>query len=71
VWKAAHRLIDYLEATGDETGLSKPGVNILELGSGTGWMGMVLAQNLQEAKTVCMTEMEAGVGLYKLNAVDP
>lgn len=46
VWQAAHRLVDYLEATADETGLSRPGVNVLELGSGTGWTGMVLAQNL-------------------------
>ena len=63
VWKAAHRLIDYLEATADTTGLSRQGVKVLELGSGTGWMGMVLAQNLRGAEAVCMTEMEAGGAL--------
>jgi len=47
VWKAAHRLADYLEASADAIGLSRRGVNVLELGSGTGWMGMVLAHNLK------------------------
>ena len=67
VWDAARRLIDYLEASAHDLGLDAPDVNILELGSGTGWMGMVVAQNVKRAGVVCLTEMEAGGALEWLS----
>lgn len=63
VWRAAHRLADYLEAVADDIGLSRPGANVLELGAGTGYLAMVLARNLPSAARVVASEMESGGAL--------
>eukprot|EP00899_Mesostigma_viride_P017495 jgi/Mesvir1/25747/Mv01928-RA.1 len=63
VWGAAKRLCQYLEATADAIGMSKPGVRILELGSGTGWLGLMLARNLPQADLVAVSEQPSGRGL--------
>ena len=63
MWQAAHRLADYLEAVASDVGLDRPGAKILELGAGTGWLGMVLARNLPDAERVVATEMAAGGAL--------
>ena len=40
-WAAARRLADYLGATAARLGLLRPGLRLLELGAGTGWVGWV------------------------------
>lgn len=59
-WAAAYRLADYFAATATELGLDIPGVRVLELGAGCGWLGNTLARNLPEAALVCLTEQEEG-----------
>ncbi|PNH03406.1 hypothetical protein TSOC_010543 [Tetrabaena socialis] len=63
VWDAARRLCSYLEETGEALGLLRPGVSVLELGSGLGWLGMSLARNLPDVGLVVMTEQEEGGGV--------
>lgn len=46
VWHSAEKLLDYLENQSAE--LFPTGSSVLELGSGTGWLGITLARNLQE-----------------------
>jgi predicted nicotinamide N-methyase len=60
-WAAAYRLADYLAAAFAELGLSQPGLRIIELGSGTGWLGATVARNCPSASLVCLTEQEGGV----------
>jgi len=59
-WRAAYRLADYLSASAPHLGLDAPGVNILELGAGCGWLGATVARNLPNAALVCLTEQEDG-----------
>ena len=63
VWPAARRLVEYFEAVADDIGLSRPGVQIAELGAGTGWLSVALAKNLPNAERVVATEMRAGGAL--------
>ncbi|GLI67687.1 hypothetical protein VaNZ11_011951 [Volvox africanus] len=63
VWDAARRLCSFLEEMGRELGLSRPGLQVLELGAGLGWLGMTLARNLTALKMVVLTEQEEGGGL--------
>ncbi|GFR44306.1 hypothetical protein Agub_g5518, partial [Astrephomene gubernaculifera] len=63
VWDAARRLASFLEEMSDELQLHRPGLRVLELGSGLGWLGMTLARNLPHAGKVVLTEQEAGGGL--------
>ena len=62
-WDASVYLCDYLEDQCTELGLDQANVRILELGSGCGWLGMILARNLPEAKSILVTEQAAGGGL--------
>lgn len=55
-WAAAYRLADYLDAAGPQLGLNAPGVRIVELGAGCGWLGATCARNLPNAGLVCLTE---------------
>ncbi len=66
-WKAAYRLADFLEASAQQLGLDKEGLKVLELGSGTGWLGVTLARNLPAAALVCLTEQEAGLAWLQHN----
>lgn len=45
-----------MEAEAGCVGLDRPGVDILELGSGVGWLGMCMAANLQHARSITCTE---------------
>ncbi|KAG2483014.1 hypothetical protein HYH03_018094 [Edaphochlamys debaryana] len=63
VWDAARRLCAYLEAMEAPLGLRRPGLRVLELGAGLGWLGMSLARNLAAAGEVVLTEQEAGGGV--------
>lgn len=54
------RHVDYLEAEASCIGLDRPGVDILELGSGVGWLGMCMAANLLQARSITCTEQASG-----------
>ena len=58
LWEAAHRMADFLEKT-NWNGNDK---KVLELGSGVGWLGMVIGKNFSKCK-VTMTEQENGGAL--------
>lgn len=58
-WGAAFRMAQYLEAAWGELRLARP--RVLELGAGTGWLGMTLARNV--AGRVCLTEQGSGGAL--------
>ena len=55
--------MEYFEAVADDLGLSRPGVQIAELGAGTGWLSVALAKNLPNAERIVATEMRAGGAL--------
>lgn len=57
-WDAAFRLADFLELEWENLRGDKA-TNVLELGAGTGWLGMTLARNV-ESSTVCLTEQADG-----------
>ncbi|CAL1143769.1 unnamed protein product [Cladocopium goreaui] len=57
-WDAAFRLADFLELEWENLRGDKA-TNVLELGAGTGWLGMTLAHNV-ESSTVCLTEQADG-----------
>jgi predicted nicotinamide N-methyase len=63
VWPAARRLVEYLERSGALEGVE----TALELGSGNGWLGCVLARACAaprgSLRTLTLTEMEAGGAL--------
>lgn len=63
VWPAARRLVEYLERSGALEGVDA----VLELGSGNGWLGCVLARACAvprgSLRTLTLTEMEAGGAL--------
>mmetsp|Transcript_360 Transcript_360/g.1165 ORF Transcript_360/g.1165 Transcript_360/m.1165 type:complete len:261 (-) Transcript_360:233-1015(-) len=57
VWEAARALLHYIEQTKALHGCT----SLLELGAGTGWLGMSLALQLrQQLERVALTEMEEG-----------
>lgn len=66
LWDGAGRLVDFLEAMQGPLGLHRPGLRLLELGSGVGWVGVVLARNLPLAARIVVTEQEEGGGLDHL-----
>eukprot|EP00811_Abedinium_folium_P032394 NODE_5443_length_1769_cov_14.126066.p1 GENE.NODE_5443_length_1769_cov_14.126066~~NODE_5443_length_1769_cov_14.126066.p1 ORF type:complete len:498 (-),score=125.75 NODE_5443_length_1769_cov_14.126066:150-1643(-) len=60
-WGAALRLCDYLEAVWPAIGLADRPPRVLELGAGTGWLGMTLARNVAATGgTVLLTEQPGG-----------
>eukprot|EP00958_Prasinococcus_capsulatus_P024785 scaffold3941_cov412-Prasinococcus_capsulatus_cf.AAC.13 len=67
VWDAARHLASFLEVAGDRFGLLRPGVRILELGAGCGWLGLTIARNVETVAEICMTEQVEGDGLRWLN----
>lgn len=56
VWDAARRLLEYIMSEHALAGCS----SLLELGAGTGWLGMSLALALPGLTRVALTEMELG-----------
>eukprot|EP00802_Teleaulax_amphioxeia_P026183 Tamp_27197.p1 GENE.Tamp_27197~~Tamp_27197.p1 ORF type:complete len:270 (+),score=56.00 Tamp_27197:109-810(+) len=58
-------MAEFLEASQDELHLRRPGLKIIELGAGCGWLGLTIARNLPSA-SVCITEMEEGGALEHL-----
>jgi len=61
LWPAAPRFAKWLEENSRAIGLDAPGAKILELGSGTGWLGCTLARNLSDAALVQLTEQPDAV----------
>ncbi|CAJ1430194.1 unnamed protein product [Effrenium voratum] len=58
-WDAAHRLCDFLEAQWGQL-MADEAPRAVELGAGTGWLGMTLARNVATAGCVCLTEQASG-----------
>lgn len=56
VWPASSCLAKWLEVRQVELGFCRPGFRLLELGSGTGWLGRVLAANLPLAGAIVVSE---------------
>ena len=58
-WPGSARLVDFLERSDYVSGMATSGEpqRILELGSGTGWLGLTLARNLPEGTVVTLTEI--------------
>ena len=77
VWPAARKLASFLEKKGSEYGCMNKintdntsifrRVRILELGSGTGWLGLTIADNIQNLEEIRLTEQEAGMGFLQRN----
>jgi hypothetical protein len=60
-WPAAVSFAHWLEKNKNEVGLDKPKVHILELGSGNGWLGCVLARNLPNLELIELTDLPYAV----------
>lgn len=63
----AARGADYLEAEAAPLRLHRPGLRIVELGAGVGWLSLVLAANLPAAARVLATEQAAGHAWLQAN----
>lgn len=63
LWPASPSFARWLEARQHELRLNRPGLRLLELGSGTGWLGRVLAANLPGAAVVLTDREEAAAEL--------
>lgn len=57
VWDAARYLLRFLEVRPELLTSTR---SVLELGAGTGWLGMTLARNVPTLERVCLTEMYDG-----------
>lgn len=66
-WEAARRLAAYLSAAAGQLGLQQPGLRVLELGSGTGWLGVNVARNMPAAELVVLTEQPDGLAHLRRN----
>merc|ERR1719387_2036042 len=60
VWYGAQLMIQYLEQAQGVLGLRREGLRVLELGSGTGWLGLNLAARLPGA-SVTLTDLDRAV----------
>eukprot|EP01134_Creolimax_fragrantissima_P006240 CFRG6240T1 len=60
LWDAAKRLFEFMENEQETYDLSRDGLRMLELGSGTGWLGIALAMNLHNADSIVTTEQDGG-----------
>jgi predicted nicotinamide N-methyase len=63
VWDAAVELLNFIES---QPSLMHSGSSVLELGAGTGWLGMTLASRVDIGR-MCMTELVEGGALEWLN----
>ncbi len=66
-WAASRRLASYLSAAAEQPGLGRPGLRVLELGAGTGWLGCTVARNLHQTSLVCLTEQAGGLDWLRHN----
>ena len=71
VWPAAYALAEFLLAS--QRGFaslylaSKPSVRVLELGAGTGWLGLTLALNVPSIHELMLTERDEGIRFLSSN----
>lgn len=59
IWPAARSFASWLERHQHDLGLNTSGVRIMELGAGTGWLGKVLALNLESVDIVLTDRFES------------
>lgn len=75
VWRGAQILLSFLRASVNQLGMDGDGIHILELGSGSGWLGLNLAAALPNAhvtlseQPLALPALQAHVD--RLRAVDP
>lgn len=62
LWPASQCLARWLEARQTALGLLRPGLRLLELGAGTGWLGLTLARNLPQAAAIVLSERAEALG---------
>jgi hypothetical protein len=67
-YPAASSFALWLERQQNELGLNRPGIAILELGAGQGWLGNVLASNTNSADVVLTDRLEAVNDLHSYAA---
>ena len=63
LWDAAIHMAEFLGEMREVLDLSRPGMRILELGSGTGWLGLVCARNLPGALCASAAMWWAALGI--------
>lgn len=72
VWPAAFALAEFLLASqrGFSSFLaSKPSMRVLELGAGTGWLGLTLALNVPNIHELMLTERDEGIRFLSSNVL--
>ncbi|GAX81326.1 hypothetical protein CEUSTIGMA_g8757.t1 [Chlamydomonas eustigma] len=67
VWPAARHLAEFLESELDKLNIGRPGISLIELGAGCGWLGVTLARNVASIASICLTEQENGGGVSWLD----
>lgn len=68
IWPAARKLLAWFEASNAErVGLLREGVACLELGSGTGWLGLAVAAKMHATSTFVLTEYDQGMRWLRMN----
>eukprot|EP01065_Artemidia_motanka_P027120 TRINITY_DN32353_c0_g1_i1.p1 TRINITY_DN32353_c0_g1~~TRINITY_DN32353_c0_g1_i1.p1 ORF type:complete len:275 (+),score=76.75 TRINITY_DN32353_c0_g1_i1:45-869(+) len=62
VWPGAASMFSWLSSNAADLGLTAAGARVVELGSGTGWLGLSVARNLPRAKSVLLTDLPHAIG---------
>ena len=62
VWDAAKHLVAFFETERHEVGLALPGVKIIELGAGCGYLGMTVSGHMQASRSQVPGRTECNAG---------
>ncbi|KNC80872.1 hypothetical protein SARC_06771 [Sphaeroforma arctica JP610] len=65
-WEAAIKLFDFIGSQQEICDLDRGNERLLELGSGTGWLGIALTLNLPNIESITLTEQACGGALAYL-----
>lgn len=61
VWDAAREMLEYFHSCQQEYCRRKPQLRVLEIGAGTGWLGLALAQGMGSAWNLTLSDMALAV----------